>query len=349
MFRCEECESAPATAQCLECDENFCNACWGKVHNKAKRATHARTLLPITESPPTPAAAPPAELPSEVGHVAGSSHEGLGGEMPCGTGGGPAADPLAGADGVARVPQPVPTTIADKAAAGAEGGGPAAPGDGAAPAAAAAAAAAIAVFTPNAWDAAARTGDGKAYVQLQPMPEEDRIHEYKSIYAINRRCPDFAVHKMKGYLVKFASACINSSLDGTMVFGVMEGKEEAEVVALAAAVGTAVVPVTAADLHDRMPLACGFELGVDDPGDTGVRQKLLGTLKDAWVLTEPDGTGGAGAPFVQCPSATYMTNRVAEPIFVKVVREDGTDTGRWVSSQNKCHTVLSAGPLPMLM
>jgi len=210
----------------------------------------------------------------------------------------------------------------------------------------------MAVPTLNAWDAAdaaARTGDGKAYVQLRTMPEEDRIHEYKSIYAINRRCPDFAVHKMKGYLVKFASACINSSLDGTMVFGVMEGKEKAEVVALAAAVGTAVVPVTAADLHDRMPLACGFELGVDHPGDTGVRQKLLGTLKDAWVLTEPDGTGGAGAPFVQCPSATYMTNRVAEPVFVKVVREDGTDTGRWVSSQNKCHAVLSAGPLPMLM
>ena len=42
---CEECELAEATLQCKECEENFCDICFERIHRKGSRKDHMGVII----------------------------------------------------------------------------------------------------------------------------------------------------------------------------------------------------------------------------------------------------------------------------------------------------------------
>ena len=45
VWICDECDKAHATVSCRECEQNLCEGCDTKVHNKGKRISHLRVRI----------------------------------------------------------------------------------------------------------------------------------------------------------------------------------------------------------------------------------------------------------------------------------------------------------------
>ena len=152
-------------------------------------------------------------------------------------------------------------------------------------------------------DNGGRWCEASNYVLLEPLGDESRNHEFKSLFKVSDRCPAVIFHKMVGYAVKFISACLNADVDGTIYFGIADGKDEGENAKARELFGLD------ADFH----LPHGAVLGVRLPrgmGEEYVRQEVLGAQ--------------IPAAFAHDLAVQEEASRRIEPVFYPVRRADGS-------------------------
>jgi hypothetical protein len=159
-------------------------------------------------------------------------------------------------------------------------------------------------------DNSGRWCDPASYELLKKLGDESRNHEFKSLFKVSDRCPAVIFHKMVGYAVKFISACLNADVDGTIYFGIADGKDDVEDAKAREVFG----------LPDEYKLPHGTVLGVRMPrkrkqkphemGEEYVRQEVLGVH--------------IRAAFAHDRDVQEDVSKRVEPVFYPVRRADGS-------------------------